>query len=469
MLKQLGFKAIRNGFVAIGLLAIVTAPALPSAASSSTSGTEVSDAITWAVNHNHQAIYDQQCLAFVAKAYAEGGVDIGSIGESNGAAQYWATNPKNYAEHPNNADPPVGALVFWGPTPAPWSNPYGHVGIYLGNDTVISSVSWPENSTQGEVHEFSFSGRNAASDGMAPYTPGFYPYLGWIAPTANSISTPVTTTPTLGADWSGNGGGFGQVRPPLLSNGGDPSGVVYAITWHSWGGSTADGVGTAEYVAPNQAVASGSQKPATIIAFNLGKCNGKSAYTAVEWYFPDEGQTFESDQYENACNVLDTPKFIPSKSNVGQWPSPSLVISPQALGTVKAGMTLTGAMRAAGIAIVVSGDGAYTAMQPAGYPYLYVELGPGGKVSCFGASGISRFQSIVTPEGFRLGETLSQLKSKYGRKLRYIPAPTTGGMTDFAGYVVTESTGNLAFNLNLSGRVIHITGGRGVGPNGCTG
>jgi hypothetical protein len=172
------------------LIVSLVVVSIPSVASSATSDPAINDAITWALNHNQQSIYDQQCLAFVTQAYAQGNIVLGSIGNGNGAAQYWAQNPKKFVEHPNNLNPPVGALVFWGPTSAPYANPYGHVGIYLGNNTVISSASWPESSSGTEVHEFSFSGRNAASDGLAPFTKGFYPYLGWIAPTA-SVGTPV--------------------------------------------------------------------------------------------------------------------------------------------------------------------------------------------------------------------------------------------------------------------------------------
>src|SRR5664280_224658 len=188
---------------AVVLITSMVAIVYPSIAGSTTTDPAINDAITCALNHNHQSIYNQQCLAFVAEAYAQGNIALGAIGDSNGAAQYWAKNPKNYVEHPNNLNPPVGALVFWGPTPAPYANPYGHVGIYLGNNTVISSASWPETGT--EVHEFSFTGRNAASDGVAPFTPGFYPYLGWIAPTAISSgggSSNGSDQPTLGVDWA---------------------------------------------------------------------------------------------------------------------------------------------------------------------------------------------------------------------------------------------------------------------------
>jgi hypothetical protein len=98
-----------------------------------------------------------------------------------------------------------------------------------------------------------------------------------------------------------HGQGFGEARPATVFNGGDPTGLVTDITWSSWGGSTATGPGTNDYVGPNQFVATGTQEPVTITAFDLGTCDGKLMYQAVEWYFPQHGQTFNPNQYENVC------------------------------------------------------------------------------------------------------------------------------------------------------------------------
>jgi hypothetical protein len=98
-----------------------------------------------------------------------------------------------------------------------------------------------------------------------------------------------------------NGQGWGEVRPATVFNGGDPTGLVAHITWSSWGGSTAVGTGTSDYVGPNQFVATGTQEPVTIAAFDLGTCDGKLMYRAVEWYFPQHGQAFNPSQYENIC------------------------------------------------------------------------------------------------------------------------------------------------------------------------
>ena len=45
-----------------------------------------------------------------------------------------------------------------------------------------------------------------------------------------------------------------------------------------------------------------------MVAFNLGTCDGKLMYQAVEWYFPGEGQSFNASQYENIC----TGSYVPS-------------------------------------------------------------------------------------------------------------------------------------------------------------
>jgi hypothetical protein len=117
-----------------------------------------------------------------------------------------------------------------------------------------------------------------------------------------SLSVP-PAVPTLGqvAGDFDHGQGFGQVRPQEIYNGGDPTGLVTKITWQSWGGATATGTGTATYVAGNEPVAAGTQEPATVVAFKLGTCSGKLMYQAVEWYFPQHGQSFSAAHYEDIC------------------------------------------------------------------------------------------------------------------------------------------------------------------------
>jgi hypothetical protein len=85
--------------------------------------------------------------------------------------------------------------------------------------------------------------------------------------------------------------GFGEVKPAEISLGGDPTGILSRITWHSWGGSQATGTGTSTYVGPGQTVAQGTGQTATVVAYDPGTCNGVPAYQQVVWYYPQHGQT----------------------------------------------------------------------------------------------------------------------------------------------------------------------------------
>jgi len=119
------------------------------------------------------------------------------------------------------------------------------------------------------------------------------------------VSTPITVAPipTLGqlaGDFS-KGNGFGKVRPSEIYNGGDPTGLVKHVVWKSWGRSRAVGTGDSDYVAAGQSVAQGRDELAAVVAFDLGTCDGKLMYRAVEWYFPEHRQTFNSKVYENIC------------------------------------------------------------------------------------------------------------------------------------------------------------------------
>jgi hypothetical protein len=108
-------------------------------------------------------------------------------------------------------------------------------------------------------------------------------------------------TPTLGRRYGPYQRGFGQARPSSIFLGGDPTGMVNGIHWESWGGARATGNGTGYYVPPGKIVADGVRSPATVVAFNLGICDGKRAYQAVEWFFPQHGETFNPGTYINIC------------------------------------------------------------------------------------------------------------------------------------------------------------------------
>lgn len=107
--------------------------------------------------------------------------------------------------------------------------------------------------------------------------------------------------PILAGPWSSDQQGYGQVKPRKIYNGGDPTGLVNHIHWITWGNGRAIGAGSAEYVGPHQSVAEGTFQNARIVLFQLGRCHGRRAYDAIEWYFPQHGDHFNPRQYINAC------------------------------------------------------------------------------------------------------------------------------------------------------------------------
>jgi hypothetical protein len=117
------------------------------------------------------------------------------------------------------------------------------------------------------------------------------------SPTRRPAAGPATiaSAPTLGlASVVSTGEGFGRVRPRTVSYGGDPTSLVSRIKWASWGGARAVGHGVADWVWPGWCVACGSvELPATVVAFGLTTCQGHSAYSYVEWYFPSRGMSFD--------------------------------------------------------------------------------------------------------------------------------------------------------------------------------
>jgi hypothetical protein len=115
---------------------------------------------------------------------------------------------------------------------------------------------------------------------------------GAVETTANPNSS--SEAPTLGKDIGFNGAvGFGEVEPGEISYGGVPTGLVFGIVWESWGGDAAVGHGTG-YLAPDGAGAAASvERPATVVAFQLGDCAGDLAYLDLRWFFEEDGDEID--------------------------------------------------------------------------------------------------------------------------------------------------------------------------------
>lgn len=83
--------------------------------------------------------------------------------------------------------------------------------------------------------------------------------------------------------------GFGRVKPHEIFYGGDPTGLVCDIHWHSWGGRVARGVGVGWYISSNQSVNEGHAAKAKVVASKLGTWKGRPAYDRLTWSFPNHG------------------------------------------------------------------------------------------------------------------------------------------------------------------------------------
>lgn len=108
--------------------------------------------------------------------------------------------------------------------------------------------------------------------------------------------------PTLGQVWASSQQGYGSVRPARISNGGDPTGTIWDVTWSSWGGAQAIGHGTSYWTPLDGTTADSLARPATIVAYQLGMCHGTLMYRAAKWYFPGEGESFEPAGHYDICD-----------------------------------------------------------------------------------------------------------------------------------------------------------------------
>lgn len=113
-------------------------------------------------------------------------------------------------------------------------------------------------------------------------------------PTPSTGRGPSATVPVLGRPFGPNQKGFGQARPSEFYGGGSTSDSVDAITWDDWGGPNAHGHGTSR--------SDQGERPADIVALDLGDCHGTLAYRRLAWYFPSAGETFNPDDSWNICD-----------------------------------------------------------------------------------------------------------------------------------------------------------------------
>lgn len=173
-------------------------------------------------------------------------------------------------------------------------------GVGVGTVLIGLTVSACGSSAAAVSGTTSIPTSSAASSprNVAPATSVPVPTSGRAATTTHPTPAPV---PVLGTVW-GPGGqqGYGVAHPDTIFNGGDPTGLVTKVRWQSWGSPTAVATGISSDPG-NGIVANAVQRQATVRAFDLGRCQGKLMYRAIEWYFPADGQKFDPHKYINIC------------------------------------------------------------------------------------------------------------------------------------------------------------------------
>jgi hypothetical protein len=107
--------------------------------------------------------------------------------------------------------------------------------------------------------------------------------------------------PTLGLPMMGQGG-YGQVRPRSVNNGGDSMSFVTHVHWVTWGGPMAVGYGVANWMPPHAKCTCGSvPRSAKVIATNLGHCQGQLVYRSFSWFFPEYNERFRHRSGSSLC------------------------------------------------------------------------------------------------------------------------------------------------------------------------
>jgi len=122
--------------------------------------------------------------------------------------------------------------------------------------------------------------------------------------TTTAQATTTTLPPVLGSSTaypSPDARGFGQVSPSEVFFGGEAESAVTEVTWTSWGANQATGTGTGFDNVGSPYASVGHFAPETIVAFDLGICDGTYMYQEMKEFFPGEGETFDTAQSINIC------------------------------------------------------------------------------------------------------------------------------------------------------------------------
>ncbi|MET7698680.1 hypothetical protein [Streptomyces sp. NPDC005485] len=169
-----------------------------------------------------------------------------------------------------------------------------------------------QNAVMARTTAHGWSARRAADAGLTDFRPPASPLVVSDAKNrelrlGDSVTAfawaPADTTPdpVLGTLWAPYQKGYGLARPTMVYNGGSPAGMVRDVKWTSWGGERATGTGQSVYTPDGVAVADGTWEESTVVAFDLGNCEGTRTYRKIVWFLPKRGGRFDPTHYIDVC------------------------------------------------------------------------------------------------------------------------------------------------------------------------
>jgi len=102
--------------------------------------------------------------------------------------------------------------------------------------------------------------------------------------------------PVLGGDAGFDTKGFGRPHPSQIIYGATAQTFnLFHVRWTHWGAEQAFGTAKGWYVPPGKAISAGHVVTERLVAYRLGTCKGKRAYTRMARYVPSLGERFHRD------------------------------------------------------------------------------------------------------------------------------------------------------------------------------
>lgn len=114
------------------------------------------------------------------------------------------------------------------------------------------------------------------------------------SPVPQTTTAPTEGAVTLGVASAPDQVGIGAVAPTEFTTGDPLASIVRDVSWSAWGAAEATGTGRVWY-----------SETATdlvgIVAFDLGDCQGRTAYRQVEWFAVEQGQSRGNGSQLDVC------------------------------------------------------------------------------------------------------------------------------------------------------------------------